>query len=192
MHRRLTLATLAALLVGNLVSFTQAEDKKEVAEALRFTMKTLDGKEKKLSDYQGKVVLVVNVASQCGLTPQYSELQKLYDKYKGKGFVVAGFPCNQFGAQEPGSAAEIRKFCTDEFGVTFDMFAKIDVNGEQSSPLYKYLTELKTEPKGAGKITWNFEKFLIGRDGKVLARFAPRTKPNDKQLTSMIESELSK
>ena len=172
-----------------------AEDKKDVANAHGFTMKSLDGKDVKLEKYKGKVMMVVNVASKCGLTPQYKQLQRLHDEYGDKGLAVLGFPCNQFGRQEPGTASEIRDFCSKEYGVEFDMFAKINVNtktadGEKACDLYKYLTALDTEPQGSGAISWNFEKFLIGRDGDVIARFSPRTKPNAPEVIKAIETAL--
>lgn len=164
-----------------------------VASDISFKMNSLDGKEVSLSQkYKGKVLLVVNVASKCGLTPQYTELEALHEKYADKGLCVLGFPCNQFGKQEPGTAEEIREFCTAKYGVKFDMFAKIDVNGDGACPLYKHLTALQAQPKGPGDITWNFEKFLVGRDGKVVARYAPRTKPNDPLVIAAIEAELGK
>ncbi|MDA7979852.1 MAG: glutathione peroxidase [Pirellulales bacterium] len=153
-------------------------------------MNTLTGDAKKLADYQGKVVLVVNTASKCGLTPQYAGLQKMYEKYKDKGFVVLGFPCNQFGRQEPGTAAEISSFCTKNYGVTFPMFAKVDVNGDGACDLYKHLTALETKPTGAGKISWNFEKFLLNRKGEVVARFSPRTGPEAEEVVSAVQNEL--
>jgi glutathione peroxidase len=157
------------------------------------TVKTLDGKEVDLNDaYDGKVLLIVNVASRCGLTPQYDGLQALHEKYQEQGLRVLGFPCNQFGAQEPGTAEEIREFCSTNYSVTFDMFAKIDVNGDGASPLYQQLTAKDTNPKGAGNITWNFEKFVIGRDGHVVARFAPRTSPSAPELIETIETALGK
>jgi glutathione peroxidase len=165
---------------------------KEMSSPLSYTMKSLDGKDVDLSKYKGKVVLVVNVASECGLTGQYKPLQRLHEKYKDQGFVVLGFPCNQFGGQEPGTAEEIKTFCTQNYGVTFDMFAKIDVNGDDAAPLYKTLTATQTKPEGPGKIKWNFEKFLIGRDGKVAARFSPRTEPSEDPVISAIEAELAK
>ncbi len=158
---------------------------------LDFKMKSLEGKEVDLSQYKGKVVLVVNVASQCGLTPQYEGLQALHEKYSGHGLAILGFPCNQFGQQEPGTAAEIRQFCTQNYGVTFDLFEKIEVNGPNAAPLYKLLTSIETQPKGSGPISWNFEKFLIGRDGRVRARFAPRVAPDDPQLIQAIEKALA-
>jgi len=164
----------------------------EMPSPLNTTMKSLDGQDVDLAKYKGKVVLIVNVASECGLTGQYKPLQRLHDKYKEEGFVVLGFPCNQFGSQEPGSAEEIKTFCTQNYGVTFDMFAKIDVNGDNAAPLYKTLTATPTKPAGPGKISWNFEKFLIGRDGQVVARFSPRTEPSAEAVVSAIEAELAK
>ncbi|MGD0897266.1 MAG: glutathione peroxidase [Thermoguttaceae bacterium] len=160
--------------------------------ALNFKMKSLDGKEVDLAKYQGKVVMVVNVASKCGLTPQYKQLQALNDKYEKDGLVILGFPCNQFLHQEPGTAEEIQKFCTVNYGVTFPLLAKIEVNGDGACPLYKYLTALDTRPTGAGKISWNFEKFVIGRSGEVVARFAPKTTPDAPEVLKVIEAELAK
>ncbi len=137
-------------------------------------------------------MLVVNVASKCGFIPQYEQLQTLYQKYGPKGLAVLGFPCNQFKAQEPGTAEEIREFCRLNYGVTFPMFAKIEVNGDGACPLYKHLTSMDTKPKGPGKIDWNFEKFIIGRNGKVVARFAPKTKPDSPEVIKVIEAELAK
>lgn len=142
-----------------------------------FEVKTIDGKATTLEPYKGKVVLIVNVASRCGFTPQYDGLQALYEKYKERGFVILGFPCNQFGAQEPGSEAEIHNFCRVNFGVTFPMFAKIEVNGENSHPLYTYLKAEQPGLLGIEAIKWNFTKFLVDRSGTVVDRFAPSTKP---------------
>jgi glutathione peroxidase len=158
--------------------------------ALNFKVPTIDGETVDLEQYEGKVVLIVNVASQCGLTPQYEGLEKLYGQYKEKGLVVLGFPCNQFGKQEPGSEAEIKEFCSSKYKVTFPMFSKLEVNGEGASPLYKYLTSQDTQPVEKGAISWNFEKFLVGRDGKVVARFSPRTKPDAAELVKAIEAQL--
>src|SRR5687768_6155408 len=141
----------------------------------QFTMKSIDGKEIPLEDYKGKVLLVVNVASKCGLTPQYAALEKLYKEHKDAGLVVLGFPANEFGSQEPGTDAEIREFCAQNYGVTFPMFSKIVVKGEGIHPLYEMLIA-SVEPKK--EIEWNFTKFLVGRDGKVLARFSTKTKPD--------------
>lgn len=160
--------------------------------ALNFKAKTIDGEQVDLEDYEGNVVLVVNTASQCGLTPQYAGLQELYTKYKDKGFVVLGFPCNQFGSQEPGSDADIKQFCSSKYQVSFPMFSKIEVNGDDAAPIYKYLTSKDVEPAGKGEISWNFEKFLIDREGNLVNRFAPRTRPDDNQLVKSIESELAK
>jgi glutathione peroxidase len=168
----------------------KAEKKK--FKALNFTMKSLDGKDIDLSKYQGKVVMIVNVASKCGLTPQYEQLQALHEKYAKQGLAILGFPCNQFRSQEPGTAEEIKEFCRVKYGVAFDMFAKIEVNGDSACGLYKYLTALDTKPVGAGKISWNFEKFILNRKGEVVARFAPRTKPDDPSVIKVIEKELGK
>jgi glutathione peroxidase len=155
-----------------------------------FQQKTLDGKDKKLSDFKGKAVLVVNVASKCGLTPQYAGLQKLHEKYAARGFEVLGFPCNQFAGQEPGSAEEIAEFCERNYGVSFPMFAKIDVNGANRAPLYQWLTSQPTQPDGPGDILWNFGKFLVDKQGGVIARFNPRVAPEAPELTAAIEKAL--
>ena len=180
---------LLAGVVAAAVSSATAEEK---PAALNFTMKSITGQDVNLADYKGKVVLVVNVASKCGLTKQYAPLEALHEKYADKGLAVLGFPCNQFGGQEPGTEAQIAEFCEATYKVKFPMFAKIDVNGEKAAPLYKYLTALDTQPKGKGDISWNFEKFLIGKDGKVVARFAPRTEPDSAEVVSAIDAELAK
>jgi glutathione peroxidase len=180
------LLTLAALTMSTNV---QAADDGNV---LDHKMKTLAGKEVNLADYKGKVVMFVNVASQCGLTPQYKELEALHEKYGKEGLAVIGVPCNQFGRQEPGTAAEISEFCTKEFGVKFDMLEKVEVNGKNAAPLYKELTSTSTKPVGSGEISWNFEKFIVGKDGKVVARFSPKTKPDDAEVVKTIEAELKK
>jgi glutathione peroxidase len=153
------------------------------------TMKSIDGEDVDLGSYEGKVVLVVNVASRCGATPQYNGLQDLYEKYKDKGFVVLGFPANDFGRQEPGSDAEIKEFCTTKYDVTFPMFSKITVKGADKPKLYQVLTET-ADP--AGEIGWNFEKFLIGKDGTVVGRFKTRVSPDDPDLVAAIEAALAK
>ncbi|MEM1447978.1 MAG: glutathione peroxidase [Planctomycetota bacterium] len=155
-----------------------------------FSLTALDGSERALSDYSGKVALVVNVASKCGLTPQYEGLQELYDRLADRGLVVLGFPCNQFKGQEPGSESEIRTFCTENYGVTFPMFSKIDVNGPERHPLYAWLTQQDTKPEGPGDVQWNFGKFLVGRDGTVLARFEPPTDPQSADVVAAIEAAL--
>ena len=144
---------------------------------LDYTMKRLDGQEENLEDYQGKVLLLVNVASECGLTPQYQELQALYTEYKDHGFEVLGFPANNFGAQEPGTDQQIAQFCERNYGVTFPMFAKVDVNGDKAAPLYKYLKAEKPGLLGSEAIKWNFTKFLVDREGNVLKRYAPNDTP---------------
>lgn len=164
--------------------------KAEASQALSFTMRSLSGKPVDMKRYAGKVVLVVNVASECGLTPQYMGLQKIYQDYKDKGLVVLGFPCNQFGKQEPGNSQDISSFCTKEYGVTFDMFEKVEVNGAGACGFYKLLTSLDTKPKGKGDVSWNFEKFLLNRSGNVVGRFAPETNPDDAEFVSAIEKEL--
>jgi glutathione peroxidase len=159
---------------------------------LNFTMKSLDGQDVNLSKYQGKVVLMVNVASKCGYTPQYKDLEALYEKYKDKGLVILGFPANDFGHQEPGSDSQIKEFCTANYGVTFDMFSKVVVKGSDKAPLYQYLTDEKTDPKFPGEIKWNFEKFLISRDGQIAARFRSAVKPMSEEVVKAVEAELAK
>ena len=150
----------------------------------------LDGKPAKLSDYAGKVVLAVNVASKCGFTPQYAGLQALNDRYADRGFIVLGFPSNQFFNQEPGSAEQIEEFCTINYGVTFPMFAKLDVKGSNQHSLYAILTEFPDDTGKAGNVSWNFEKFLIGRDGRVVRRFRPKVLPEDPAVIEAIEALL--
>ena len=152
-----------------------------------FTMKNIDGQDVKLDVYRNKVVMIVNVASECGLTPQYEGLQALFDRYKDRGFVVLGFPANNFGAQEPGTEAEIKEFCSLNYNVTFPMFSKISVKGEGKHPLYTFLTSQGPEP---GEITWNFEKFLVDRSGEMIARFSPKTPPDDPEVIKAVEGAL--
>jgi glutathione peroxidase len=159
---------------------------------LNFKMKGIDGKEVDLSKYQGKVVMFVNVASKCGLTPQYKALQEVYDKYSKDGLVIVGVPANEFGKQEPGTDLEISKFCTDKYNVTFPMLSKVVVKGKGITPLYEHLTSKTTDPKFSGEIKWNFTKFLISRNGEIVNRFEPRVKPDAKEVTSAIEAELKK
>jgi glutathione peroxidase len=144
-----------------------------------FSAARLDGHEEKLADYRGQVLLIVNTASACGFTPQYAGLEALYENLHGEGLTILGFPCNQFGAQEPGSEAEIGAFCQKNYGVTFPMFSKIEVNGANAHPLYKYLKDAKPGLLGTEAIKWNFTKFLIGKDGEPVARYAPNTKPDE-------------
>ena len=154
-----------------------------------FTLSSIDGKPAPLADYKGKVVLIVNVASQCGFTPQYSALESVYEKYKGQGFVILGFPANNFGAQEPGTNEEIKTFSTRKYSVTFPMYSKISVKGEDQAPLYSYLTK-DTGSGIAGDIKWNFTKFLVDRDGKVVQRFESAVTPDSKEVTAAIEKAL--
>lgn len=164
----------------------------DVRDALDFRMKGIDGAEVDLAQWRGKVVLMVNTASKCGHTPQYAGLQKLWTDHSAAGLVVLGFPSNDFMWQEPGSNEEIQKFCSLKYHVTFPMFEKIDVKGKEQAPLYAWLTSQETSPVGKGGISWNFEKFLIGRDGKVAARFAPGTQPDDSTVLAAIAKELAK
>jgi glutathione peroxidase len=151
---------------------------------------TLDGKPTSLGDLAGKTLLVVNVASKCGLTPQYTGLEQLHERFADRGFSVVGFPCNQFGGQEPGSADEIAEFCSATYGVTFPMFEKVDVNGSSRHPVYTELTALPDAAGEAGDIQWNFEKFLVSPDGEALARFRPRTEPDAPEIIEAIEANL--
>jgi glutathione peroxidase len=197
------LQTLALVAIGVLVmnqiataadsAKTEAGAKKEAKNPLDVEMKTLRGKKVNLADkYKGKVVMLVNVASRCGYTPQYEQLQAMHEKYGKKGLAIVGVPCNQFGQQEPGTEKEIAQFCKDKFGVEFDMMAKVDVNGEKAAPLYKYLTSEKTDPKFAGDIKWNFEKFVFDREGKIVARFPSKAKPDSEEVVKVVEAELAK
>ncbi|MCU0226489.1 MAG: glutathione peroxidase [Bryobacterales bacterium] len=158
--------------------------------AYDFQMNSLDGKPTALSAYKGKVTLVVNVASRCGYTPQYEGLEALYRDFKGKGLVVLGVPANNFGGQEPGTNEEIAQFCKRTYDVSFPMLAKVSVKGSDQAPLYQYLTSAEANPKTAGDVKWNFTKFLIGKDGKVLARFESSVKPNAPELIQAIEAAL--
>ena len=154
-----------------------------------FTLNSIDGKPSPLADYKGKVVMLVNVASKCGYTPQYSALEAIYKKYKDQGFVILGFPANNFGAQEPGTNEEIKTFCTRKYSVSFPMYSKISVKGDDQAPLYAYLTK-ETGPGITGEIKWNFTKFLVDRDGKVVQRFEPAVTPDSQEVTSAIEKQL--
>jgi glutathione peroxidase len=154
-----------------------------------FTMKTIDGKPKSLGDYRGKALLIVNTASECGYTPQYAGLEKLYESYRGRGFMVLAFPANDFGAQEPGSDAQIKQFCSSRYGTQFDLFSKISVKGKEQHPLYAYLTGLKGFE---GDIRWNFNKFLVDPSGTVVARYASGVDPTSAELTAKLESILPK
>jgi glutathione peroxidase len=154
-----------------------------------FTLNSIDGKPAPLADYKGKVVLVVNVASKCGYTPQYAALESTYEKYKDQGFVILGFPANNFGAQEPGTNEEIKTFCTRKYNVSFPMFSKISVKGDDQAPLYAYLTK-DTGAGLTGDIKWNFTKFLVDKNGNVVKRFEPAVTPDSKEVTEAIEKQL--
>ena len=156
-----------------------------------FTVKTIDGQTKSLREFAGKTVLVVNVASKCGLTPHYAGLEELHRKLGSRGFAVLGFPCNDFGAQEPGTESEIKTFCESRYDVTFPLFAKLHVKGAERAPLYEFLTSQKTGPDGPGDIQWNFAKFVVDGEGKVRARFAPTVEPSNPELVNAVESALS-
>jgi len=172
----------------NMAQGTTAKADTTAGTIYDFKMKDIDGKEVPLSDFKGKVLLVVNVASFCGNTPQYEALEKLYEANKDKGFVILGFPANEFGQQEPGTNAEIKTFCTSKYNVTFPMFSKIVVKGEGQDPLYKWL---QANAPYHDDVEWNFGKFLIGRDGKVINRFNPRVKPDNADVTNAITQALA-
>ncbi len=163
----------------------------EPASPLDFVVKDIDGKDVNLSNYRGKVVMIVNVASKCGNTPQYAALEALYTKYSDQGFVIIGFPANDFMHQEPGSNEQIKAFCTNTYNVNFPMMAKISVKGQDQAPLYKFLTDKTTDGDFAGDIDWNFAKFLVDRNGNVIARFAAKTKPTEKRVIGIIEQALA-
>ena len=156
-----------------------------------FTLKDIDGRDRSLAEFKGQVLLLVNVASKCGFTKQYAGLEKLYQAYKDRGFVVLGFPANNFMGQEPGTEAEIKSFCSLNYGVTFPMFSKISVKGKSIHPLYAFLTSKELHGEHGGAVSWNFNKFLIGRDGAVRAHFGSRTEPGDPELAAAIESALA-
>lgn len=177
---------LAAVLgQGHLI----AEEKK-MSDLYQISMKSINGKEVNLKQFQGKAILFVNVASECGYTPQYKGLQALHEKYGAKGLIVVGVPTNEFGSQEPGTNEEITSFCKKNYGVTFDLMAKTKVNGNDACDLYKWLTSKDSNPKGAGPVKWNFTKFLVGKDGKILGRFEPGVAPESAELTEAIEKAI--
>ncbi len=182
-------AFAAAYSYGFIFNPSPADPVKETS-MYEFTLKDIDGKDVKLDTYKGKVVMLVNTASRCGLTPQYEGLQSLQDKYSGEGFTVLGFPANNFMGQEPGTEAEIKEFCTLNYKVSFPMFSKISVKGEDQHPLYRFLTHKETNPGMDGDITWNFEKFLADKNGNIIARFSPKTLPTDPEVVEKIEGAL--
>jgi glutathione peroxidase len=157
-----------------------------------FTMKSIDGQPVSLKSYSGKVVLLVNVASKCGFTPQYAGLESLYEKYKDRGFVIVGVPANNFAQQEPGTNEEIKKFCSNKYNVSFPMMSKVSVLGDDETPLYRFLTDKSQNPQVAGDIKWNFTKFLFDRNGKPVARFEPAVTPDSSEVQTAIESALGK
>ena len=182
--------TLAFFLMSLVVPGTASGGDEINKSVYNFVMKDIDGKEVDLSDYQGKVLLLVNVASKCGYTTQYEGLQKIYSKYKDLGFVVLGFPANNFKGQEPGTDEEIKEFCQMNYGVEFPMFSKISVKGDDIHPLYKFLTSKEGSGEYSGEISWNFNKFLIDSSGKVINRFASKDKPESEKVVSAVESAL--
>jgi glutathione peroxidase len=186
MRRWLKIAITAGWLVAGVCTYGEAA----MTNIYDFTMQDIEGKPVSLSAFKGKVLLIVNVASKCGFTGQYEGLQELYTTYSNRNFAVLGFPANDFLGQEPGTEAEIQSFCTLTYGVTFPMFAKISVKGKDMHPLYKFLTSRETNPEFGGAISWNFNKFLIGRDGAILARFGSRTKPEDKELVEAVKKAI--
>jgi glutathione peroxidase len=189
-----TLTIVALVLACGAISKADpaAPTTQPVAPVLNFTMRSLEGQDIPLSRYQGKVILMVNVASHCGHTPQYKPLEALYTKYGPQGFMILGFPANDFKQQEPGTDAEISEFCKKNYGVTFDMFSKVVVKGDGQCDLYKFLTSADTNPKFPGDITWNFEKFIIGRNGQIVNRFSPKIEPDAPEVISAIEAEIAK
>jgi glutathione peroxidase len=185
-NRRHSVRSLLTFLVACL-SFAAASFAGE--SVYNFTLPSIDGEPTSLASYKGKVILLVNVASRCGFTPQYSALESLYEKYKDQGFVILGFPANNFGGQEPGTNAEIKSFCTLKYNVTFPMFAKVSVKGDDCTPLYQYLTK-QANPNLVGDIKWNFTKFLVDRNGNVVARFESPVKPDSAEVVDAIEKLL--
>jgi glutathione peroxidase len=184
-----TLAILMVVACAFAATNGDGDKKGTIPPVLNFKMKSLTGQDVDLSQYQGKVVLIANTASKCGYTPQYKDLEAIYKKYHDKGLVVLGFPANNFKEQEPGSDEQIAEFCEKNFGVTFPMFSKVSVKGDDQAPLFKYLIDHAPE---TGDIKWNFEKFLIGRDGKIVARYRSKTNPSSDEVTKAIEQELAK
>jgi glutathione peroxidase len=192
---RVCLAVVCCLAAAPLLAADGKEEKKtnsEVPPVLNFKMKSLAGEDVDLSQYQGKVVLIVNTASECGFTPQYEGLEKLHEKYADQGLVILGFPSNDFGQQEPGTDSQIAEFCKNNYNVQFPMFSKVVVNGPKQCDLYKFLTSKSTNPKFAGPVKWNFEKFVIARNGQIAARYPSAIAPDSPQVIKRIEKELAK
>lgn len=186
MRKKLLIYAVFLVVSGSLI-FAGGEKMKHFYD---FKMKDIDGKDVKLDVFKGKVILVVNVASKCGSTPQYEGLQNIYDRFREKGFVILGFPANNFLGQEPGSNEQIKQFCTLNYGVTFPMFSKISVRGKDQHPLYEFLTSKETNPGFGGRITWNFNKFLLDREGNIVDRFATKIQPESDRVVSAIQKYL--
>ena len=186
--RNTCLLSIVCLFLG-FAATTQAAPAKGVYD---FTLKSIDGQPTPLSEYHGKVLLLVNVASRCGFTPQYTALESIYEKYKDRGLVIVGIPANNFMSQEPGTNEEIKTFCTKKYNVSFPMMSKISVKGEDQTPLYQFLTSKSDDPNFGGEIKWNFTKFLFDRNGNPVARFEPAVKPDSPEVTSAIESALAR
>ena len=195
MRIELALIVIAFGLVGTVLA---ADDKAAAGDPAKaksvhdFKLNDIDGKPVDLSTYKGKVLMIVNTASKCGHTPQYASLEKIYDQYKAQGFEVLAFPANEFRSQEPGTNAEIKEFCSSKYDVSFPLFSKIVVKGEGMHPLYQYITSSEKNPQTGGEIKWNFTKFLVDRDGKIVQRFEPAVKPDDAKVTAAIETVLAK
>jgi glutathione peroxidase len=198
MKKKITLLAIAILIVTSaalaLTRFNKSAANESVKmtekSVLEFTMKNIDGKDVKMDEYRGKVLMIVNVASKCGYTPQYEGLEAIYRKYKDQGLVVMGFPANNFMGQEPGTNEEIKTFCSTRYNVTFPMFSKISVKGDDINPLFQFLTSKETNPEFSGDISWNFNKFLVDRTGKIVGRFSTREKPESENIALAIEKAL--
>jgi len=198
MKTKITLLAIAVLIITSATLALTRANKTTTNESvkmteksvLEFTMKDIDGKDVKLDEYRGKVLLLVNVASRCGYTPQYEGLESIYKKYKDQGLVVMGFPANNFLGQEPGTNEEIKTFCKTKYSVSFPMFAKISVKGNDIHPLYRFLTSKNTDPEFNGDISWNFNKFLVDRSGKIVNRFETQEKPESQKIVASIEGAL--
>jgi glutathione peroxidase len=198
MKKKITLLAIAILIVTSaalaLTRFNKSTANESVKmtekSVLEFTMKNIDGKDVKMDEYRGKVLMIVNVASKCGYTPQYEGLEAIYRKYKDQGLVVMGFPANNFMGQEPGTNEEIKTFCSTRYNVTFPLFSKISVKGDDINPLFQFLTSKETNPEFSGDISWNFNKFLVDRTGKIVGRFSTREKPESENIALAIEKAL--
>jgi glutathione peroxidase len=189
--RKPSLVAVLCLILGLTFGLAVAIQAAPPKSLYDFTLKSIDGQPTPLSEYHGKIILLVNVASHCGFTPQYTALESLYEKYKGRGLVVVGVPANNFAGQEPGSNEEIKTFCTKKYNVSFPMMSKLSVVGEDKTPLYQFLTSKSANPKVGGEIKWNFTKFLFDRNGNPIARFEPDVKPDSPEVTAAIETALA-